>query len=123
MLLSTFFYFTLSVYFILDPTLLLSHLTLVCFHSETFAKLRETFTGYSHLIQGVNTFYREAGPPEGVTGSGEVVVLLHGAAFQSKTWLDLNTINILAAMGHRVIAVDLPGQFDQIFFSDQYFLG
>ncbi|KAK3870406.1 hypothetical protein Pcinc_024364 [Petrolisthes cinctipes] len=60
-------------------------------------------------IMGVNTFYREAGPPEGVAGSGEVVVLLHGAAFQSKTWLDLNTINILAAMGHRVIAVDLPG--------------
>lgn len=60
-------------------------------------------------IMGVNTFYREAGPPEGVARSGEVVVLLHGAAFQSKTWLNLNTINILAAMGHRVIAIDLPG--------------
>lgn len=59
--------------------------------------------------QGSNTFYREALPPEGITSSGEVVVLLHGAAFQSKTWLDLNTINLLAAMGHRVIAIDLPG--------------
>ncbi|XP_053629167.1 putative protein-lysine deacylase ABHD14B isoform X2 [Cherax quadricarinatus] len=60
-------------------------------------------------IMGSNTFYREAQPPEGVASSGEVVVLLHGAAFQSKTWLDLNTINLLAAMGHHIIAVDLPG--------------
>ncbi|KAK8746653.1 hypothetical protein OTU49_017123, partial [Cherax quadricarinatus] len=62
-------------------------------------------------IMGSNTFYREAQPPEGVASSGEVVVLLHGAAFQSKTWLDLNTINLLAAMGHHIIAVDLPGSY------------
>ncbi|XP_068218350.1 putative protein-lysine deacylase ABHD14B isoform X2 [Palaemon carinicauda] len=60
-------------------------------------------------IMGTNTFYREANPPSGVTSSGEVVVLLHGMAFKSETWLNLGTINILAAMGHRVIAIDLPG--------------
>lgn len=60
-------------------------------------------------IMGANTFYREAKPPTEVESSGEVVVLLHGAAFKSANWLELNTINLLAAMGHRVIAVDLPG--------------
>ncbi|XP_069981505.1 putative protein-lysine deacylase ABHD14B [Penaeus vannamei] len=60
-------------------------------------------------IMGTNTFYREAHPPDGVSNSGEVVVLLHGAAFKSETWLNLNTINLLAAMGHQVVAIDLPG--------------
>lgn len=60
-------------------------------------------------IMGSNTFYREANPPDGVESSGEVVVLLHGMAFKSETWLNLNTLHLLAAMGHRVIAIDLPG--------------
>ncbi|XP_042240762.1 protein ABHD14B-like isoform X1 [Homarus americanus] len=66
-------------------------------------------TNHTINIMGSNTFYREAQPPEGVASSGEVVVLLHGAAFNSKTWLDLHTIDLLAGMGHRVIAIDLPG--------------
>lgn len=70
-----------------------------------------SWLSYTRLdsFQGTNTFYREAHPPEGVPSSGEVVVLLHGAAFKSETWLKLNTINLLAAMGHRVVAIDLPG--------------
>ncbi|XP_076045937.1 putative protein-lysine deacylase ABHD14B isoform X2 [Oratosquilla oratoria] len=60
-------------------------------------------------VMGVETFYREAKPPEGIQESGVVVLLLHGAAFKSKTWLDLATIHLLAAMGHVVIAIDLPG--------------
>ncbi|KAK7076757.1 Protein abhd14b [Halocaridina rubra] len=60
-------------------------------------------------IMGTSTFYREANPPAGITSSGEVAVLLHGMAFKSETWLDLKTIHMLAAMGHRVIAIDLPG--------------
>ncbi|KAK8399050.1 hypothetical protein O3P69_004258 [Scylla paramamosain] len=60
-------------------------------------------------IMGANTFYREAKPPAEVEPSGEVVVLLHGAAFKSANWVELNTVNLLAGMGHRVIAVDLPG--------------
>ncbi|XP_045601933.1 putative protein-lysine deacylase ABHD14B [Procambarus clarkii] len=75
----------------------------------TDAAPRVKVTNSTINIMGSNTFYREALPPEGVSSSGEVVVLLHGAAFQSKTWLDLNTINLLAAMGHHVIAIDLPG--------------
>uniref|UniRef100_A0A0P4WAI7 Protein ABHD14A n=1 Tax=Scylla olivacea TaxID=85551 RepID=A0A0P4WAI7_SCYOL len=60
-------------------------------------------------IMGANTFYREAKPPAEVEPSGEVVLLLHGAAFKSANWVELNTVNLLAGMGHRVIAVDLPG--------------
>lgn len=65
-------------------------------------------TNYINIL-GINTFYREANPPEGVTSSGEVAVLLHGMAFKSETWLNLRTIHLLAAMGHRIIAIDLPG--------------
>ncbi|XP_042893506.1 protein ABHD14B-like [Penaeus japonicus] len=60
-------------------------------------------------IMGIETFYRESQPPEGVVSSGEVVVLLHGAKFSSENWKELDTIGILAAMGHRVVAPDLPG--------------
>lgn len=60
-------------------------------------------------IMGADTFYRTAEPPAGVESSGEVIVLLHGAAFKSQTWLDLGTIHKLSAMGHRVFAIDLPG--------------
>ena len=51
-------------------------------------------------------FYRESlpdGPPR------EQVLLLHGMAFSSKTWLELGTLQYLSAMGHRAVAVDLPG--------------
>ena len=51
-------------------------------------------------------FYREAGP---VNGEKETVLLLHGKAFSSATWAQLDTIQILAAAGHRALAVDLPG--------------
>lgn len=37
------------------------------------------------------------------------VVLLHGQAFSSKTWLELTTIQHIAAMGYGAVAVDLPG--------------
>ncbi|XP_050718383.1 putative protein-lysine deacylase ABHD14B isoform X2 [Eriocheir sinensis] len=77
--------------------------------SVTEAAPKVTVTTNNVNIMGANTFYREAQVPAGVEASGEVVVLLHGAAFKSATWLELNTINLLAAMGHRVIAVDLPG--------------
>ena len=51
-------------------------------------------------------FYREAVAP--VTRQTSLL-LLHGASFTSQTWRDLGTMGLLAAMGHRVVAVDLPG--------------
>lgn len=38
------------------------------------------------------------------------ILLLHGRMFSSKTWLDLGTLHILAAIGFRTVAVDLPGK-------------
>ncbi|KAL8562973.1 hypothetical protein ACOMHN_004665 [Nucella lapillus] len=43
---------------------------------------------------------------------GEVrmtVLLLHGAAFSSKDWRDIKTLQHLAVWGYRAVAVDLPG--------------
>ena len=37
------------------------------------------------------------------------VLLLHGAAFSSQNWDDLGTLGLIAAMGHKGLAVDLPG--------------
>lgn len=60
-------------------------------------------------ILGNNMFYRECKP----TAKGEKVktlLLLHGQAFNSDTWvLAVPTIQTMCALGHRVVAVDLPG--------------
>jgi abhydrolase domain-containing protein 14 len=37
------------------------------------------------------------------------ILLLHGAAYSSRTWIELHTLPLLAAMGHNVVAIDLPG--------------
>jgi len=61
-------------------------------------------------IEGINTFYTNAEPPTGVEKSNKVLVLLHGQAFTSQTWINqVPTVTTMASLGHRVIAVDLPG--------------
>ncbi len=38
------------------------------------------------------------------------VVLLHGAGDDSAGWEKIGTLHLVAAMGHRVAAIDLPGE-------------
>ena len=40
---------------------------------------------------------------------GRDIIMLHGMKFQAETWRELNTLDQLAAAGHRVLAIDLPG--------------
>lgn len=37
------------------------------------------------------------------------VLLLHGQAFTSNNWVEIKTLQLLAAMGYSAVAVDLPG--------------
>ena len=55
-------------------------------------------------LGGVPIHYLSSGNEE-----GQPLVLLHGASFDSGTWLDLGTIDFFAIRGYRVLAVDLPG--------------
>lgn len=55
-------------------------------------------------IAGSQLHYLEAGDRSSTT-----VLLLHGARFSSKTWLDVGTIAQIANAGHHVVALDLPG--------------
>ena len=57
----------------------------------------------------MSVFYQEARPKD--VPPKEHVLLLHGQAFSSQTWLELGTLNLLAAMGHRAVAIDIPGMF------------
>lgn len=61
-------------------------------------------------IGGAVTYIQTAEPPPDVKSTEKVVLLLHGAAFTSQTWVDkVPTIATLAALGNKVIAIDLPG--------------
>jgi abhydrolase domain-containing protein 14 len=40
------------------------------------------------------------------------VLLLHGAAFQARTWRELGTLDELARAGFHAVAIDMPGYGD-----------
>ena len=63
-------------------------------------------TVITHTIDlgGYAVHLLEAGAP-----AGRAVVLLHGMKFQAETWRELGTLEELAALGLRVLAVDMPG--------------
>lgn len=60
---------------------------------------------------GLEVAYREVEPIETfLKASGQTFILLHGQAFSAKTWQEtLPTLQTLGALGHRAVAVDLPG--------------
>ena len=57
--------------------------------------------------------YKETLPP-GSSSVDRSVFFLHGASFSSKTWEDIKTLQLVAAMGYRAVAVDIPGTFLQL---------
>jgi len=58
-------------------------------------------------VAGVDTFLRSATPAK--DASHLTFLFLHGAAFSSKVWHDLGTLQLMAALGFNSFAVDLPG--------------
>ncbi|XP_059080723.1 putative protein-lysine deacylase ABHD14B isoform X1 [Tigriopus californicus] len=62
-------------------------------------------------VQGQLIFAIEAAPKQSVLPkSGKGVLLLHGWRSFSETWYSrLKTLQLLALLGHRAVAVDLPG--------------
>jgi abhydrolase domain-containing protein 14 len=74
---------------------------------DIVAKSSDVSTTQGHrTVQGCQVFFRQTSP---LTTPKEEVLLLHGAHFSSKTWSDLKTLQQLTAMGHRTVAIDIPG--------------
>jgi len=58
--------------------------------------------------QELKIFYQTAAGTAQAS-NGSAVVMLHGAGSSSQVWIKIRTMHLIAAMGHRAIAVDLPG--------------
>ena len=59
----------------------------------------------------VNVFYKECTQEDQASkDASQTLLLLHGAAFTSKTWVEsVPTIQTMCDLGYRVVAIDLPG--------------
>jgi len=66
-----------------------------------------TFALLKNNIIFSQIFYRECLPEH---PSPLVVLLLHGQSFSSQTWVELGTLQFLASLGYRAVAVDIPGE-------------
>ena len=62
----------------------------------------------SVLQHARSTFYREA-RPSNRTQEKFTVLFLHGIGLSSTIWINIGTFEILAELGYRALAVDLPG--------------
>ena len=47
--------------------------------------------------------------PSSASSDDRAVLFLHGMAFSSATWEEIKTLQLVAALGFRGVAVDLPG--------------
>lgn len=75
-------------------------------------KTRVEITENTVDVDGKKIYYKASKGvgEDNAEATGIPVLLLHGAAFTSQTWVDkVDTIATLSALGHPVIAVDLPG--------------
>ena len=66
----------------------------------------ETFVQVSHIAPPGPSISRlqSAEPPNSSDRTGKVILLLHGAAFTSQTWVDkVETLVTLAALGNRLV--------------------
>lgn len=53
-------------------------------------------------------FYRQSEPASGPVKTS--VLLLHGIRFSSEDWLNIGTLQVLAKLSCRAVAIDLPGE-------------
>lgn len=70
---------------------------------------KDTITYNEGVLENAKmTFYREARPKSRSSEKFDVF-FLHGAELTSAIWVNIGTFQILAELGYRAVAVDLPG--------------
>lgn len=74
------------------------------------AKIEERTLSFNVDGLALTVFFREVGATRtGSSSGGFSILLLHGAYSSSDVWVKTKTLHLLAALGYRTIAVDLPG--------------